>query len=65
MMATLQDFGLDFHHVSLLFYSMSAKSVARNTVLHSKTKLIDIRFHFLCDHSEKGNIDLHHVDTHR
>jgi hypothetical protein len=37
-------------------------SVAKNTVLHSKTKHIEVRFHFLCDHYEKGDIDLHHID---
>jgi hypothetical protein len=65
MMATLHDFGLDFHHVPLLCDSTSAISVAKNFVLHSKTKHIDVRFHFLRDHSKKGDVDLRHVDTHR
>ena len=37
--------------------------MAKNPVLHSKTKHIDIRFHFLRDHVEKGDIDLVHIDT--
>jgi hypothetical protein len=65
MMATFWYFGLDFHHVPLLCDSTSAISVAKNHVLHSKTKDIDVRFHFLRDHSEQGDIDLCHVDTHR
>jgi hypothetical protein len=32
-------------------------------VLHSKTKHIEVRYHFLRDHVEKGNIDLIHVPT--
>jgi hypothetical protein len=32
---------------------------------HSKTKNIDVHFHFLCDHYEKGDVDLRHVDTHQ
>jgi hypothetical protein len=44
MMATLRDFGLDFYHVPLLFDSMSAISVAKNNVLHSKTKHVDVAF---------------------
>jgi hypothetical protein len=40
-------------------------SVAKNLVLHSKTKHIDLRFHFLCEHSKQGDIDLRHVVTHR
>lgn len=58
MMATLQDFGLKFSYVPLLCDSTSAISVAKNLVLHSKTK------HFLRDHYEKGDIDLRHIDTH-
>jgi hypothetical protein len=65
MMATLREFGLDFHHVPLLCDSTSARSVAKNHVLHLKAKHIDVRFHFLRDHSEKDDIDLRHVDTHR
>ncbi|WVZ69788.1 hypothetical protein U9M48_018519, partial [Paspalum notatum var. saurae] len=34
--------------------------VAKNPVLHSRTKHIDVRFHFLRDHYEKGDIDLVH-----
>ena len=49
--------------MSLLCDSTSAISVAKNTILHSKTKHIEVRFHFLRDHYEKGDIDLHHVDT--
>jgi hypothetical protein len=51
-MGTLQNFGLDFHHVPLLCDSTTAISVAKNLVLHSKNKHIDVRFHFLRDHYE-------------
>jgi hypothetical protein len=42
---------------------MSAISVSKNPVLHSRTKHIDVRYHFLGDNVEKGNIDLIHVPT--
>ena len=58
MIATLKDFGLELTKVPLLCDSTSAISVAKNPVLH-----IDVRFHFLRDHYEKGDIDLRHVDT--
>jgi hypothetical protein len=32
-------------------------------MLHSKTKPIEVRHHFLRDNVEKGNIDLIHVPT--
>jgi hypothetical protein len=32
-------------------------------VLHSRNKHIEVRYHFLGDNVEKGNIDLIHVPT--
>ncbi|WVZ75916.1 hypothetical protein U9M48_023934 [Paspalum notatum var. saurae] len=61
MKATLSDFGLRFGRIPLLVDSTSVISVAKNPVLHSITKHIDVRFHFLRDHYEKGDIDLVHV----
>ncbi|WVZ90645.1 hypothetical protein U9M48_036929 [Paspalum notatum var. saurae] len=61
MKATLSDFGLRFKKIPLLVDSTSAISVAKNPILHSRTKHIDVRFHFLRDHYEKGDIDLVHV----
>ncbi|WVZ58643.1 hypothetical protein U9M48_008888 [Paspalum notatum var. saurae] len=61
MKATLSDFGLRFGRIPLLVDSTSPISVAKNPVLHSRTKHIDVRFHFLKDHYEKGDIDLIHV----
>jgi len=63
MIATLRDFGLDFTRVPLLCDSTSAISVAKNPVLHSKTKHIDVCFHFLRNHYEIGDIDIYHVVT--
>ncbi|WVZ58666.1 hypothetical protein U9M48_008909 [Paspalum notatum var. saurae] len=53
MKATLSDFGLSGLYVRYF--------VAKNPVLHSRTKHIDVRFHFSRDHYEKGDIDLVHV----
>ncbi|WVZ93592.1 hypothetical protein U9M48_039560 [Paspalum notatum var. saurae] len=61
MKATLNDFDLRFGRIPLLVDSTSAISVAKNPILHSRTKHIDVRFHFLRDHYEKGDIDLVHV----
>ncbi|WVZ76291.1 hypothetical protein U9M48_024278 [Paspalum notatum var. saurae] len=61
MKATLSDFGLRFGKIPLLVDSTSAISIAKNPVLHTRTKHIDVRFHFLRDHYEKKDIDLAHV----
>jgi hypothetical protein len=63
MVATLRDFGLDFKSVPLLCDNTSAISLANNPVQHSRTKHIDVRFHFLRDHNEKGDIELSYIDT--
>ncbi|WVZ93747.1 hypothetical protein U9M48_039704 [Paspalum notatum var. saurae] len=62
MKATLSDFGLRFGKIPLLVDSTSTISVAKNPALHSRTKHIDVRFHFLRDHYEKGDIDLVHIE---
>jgi hypothetical protein len=43
--------------------STSAISFAKNPVLHSRTKHIEVRYHFLRENVEKGSIDLIHVPT--
>ncbi|WVZ84722.1 LOW QUALITY PROTEIN: hypothetical protein U9M48_031715 [Paspalum notatum var. saurae] len=53
----------EFWRIPLLIDSTSAISVAKNPVLHSRTKHIDVKFHFLRDHYEKRDIDLIHVET--
>ncbi|KAI3669642.1 hypothetical protein L6452_40952 [Arctium lappa] len=43
--------------------STSAIAIANNPVLHSKTKHIDIRYHFIRDHVMNGDIELHFIPT--
>jgi hypothetical protein len=61
---TMSDFGEEYTHVPLQCDSTSAISVAKNPVLRSKTKHIEVRYHFLRDNVEKGKITLIHVPTH-
>ncbi|WVZ58327.1 hypothetical protein U9M48_008608 [Paspalum notatum var. saurae] len=58
MLATLRDYGLTYGRVPILCDSSSAISVAKNPVLHSRTKHIDVRYHFLRDNFKKGIIDI-------
>jgi hypothetical protein len=60
----MSHFSEEYTHVSLQCHSTSAISVAKNTVLHSKTKHIEVRYHFLKDNLEKGKIALIQVPTH-
>lgn len=63
IVATLKDYGVSLEKVPLLCDNTSAICIAKNPVQHSRTKHIEIRFHFLRDNYEKGNVALHHVDT--
>jgi hypothetical protein len=60
---TMSDFGEEYTHVPLQCDSTSAISVAKNPFLHSKTKHIEVRYHFQRDNKEKGMIALIHVPT--
>jgi hypothetical protein len=37
--------------------------MADNPVQHSRTKQIDIRYHFLRDHQQRGDIEIAYVST--
>jgi len=63
MRSTLADFGLVFDRVPLFCDNTSAINIAKNPVQHSRTKHIDVRYHFLRDNVEKGNIALEFVDS--
>ena len=43
----------------------SAINLAKNPIVHSRTKHIEIRHHFIRDHISKGDIELQFVDTAR
>jgi hypothetical protein len=38
--------------------------MADNPIEHSRTKHIDIRYHFLRDHQQKRDIEIAYVNTH-
>jgi hypothetical protein len=63
MWQTLRDFGYNLSKVPLLCDNESAICLADNPVEHSRTKHIDIRYHFLRDHQQKGDIDIFHIST--
>nr|ABA98045.1 retrotransposon protein, putative, unclassified [Oryza sativa Japonica Group] len=63
LLSTLKDYALTFEKVPLFCDNTSAINIAKNPVQHSRTKHIDIRFHFLRDHVEKGDVELQFLDT--
>ena len=63
MRQTLKDYGITYRHVPLLCDNESAIKISENPIDHPRTKHIDIRYHFLRDHVQKGDIDITHVGT--
>ncbi|WJX12869.1 hypothetical protein P8452_03321 [Trifolium repens] len=59
----LLDYDLKLQRVPILCDNTSAINLTKNPVLHSRTKHIEIRHHFLRDHVEKGDVVFEHVDS--
>jgi hypothetical protein len=60
MRQTLRDYGYKLSKVPLLCDNESAIRMADNPIEHSRTKHIDIRYHFL----RHPNIEIAYVSTH-
>ncbi|KAJ9548122.1 hypothetical protein OSB04_020665 [Centaurea solstitialis] len=63
MRTQLRDYGFKFDKIPIYCDSKSAIAISCNPVQHTKTKHIDIRYHFIKDHVEKGTIELYFVNT--
>lgn len=63
MKQTLKDFDVDFKCIPIKCDSTSAINLSKNPILHSRAKHIDIRYHFLRDHIQRGEIALDFVST--
>ncbi|KAI3715327.1 hypothetical protein L6452_22306 [Arctium lappa] len=61
MKTQLRDFGYNYKCVPIYCDSKSAFAITANPVQHSKTKHIDVHYHFIKDHVEKGDIEMHFV----
>ncbi|GJW44934.1 retrovirus-related pol polyprotein from transposon TNT 1-94 [Tanacetum coccineum] len=59
----LAHYDLLYDKVSLFCDNTSAIAISNNLILHSRTKHIDIRYHFIRDHILKGDIELYFVPT--
>ncbi|GJR10075.1 hypothetical protein Tco_0792727 [Tanacetum coccineum] len=60
MKSQLTDYDIIYERVP---DNTSAIAISNNPVLHSRTKHIDIRYHFIRDHILKGDIELHFIPT--
>ncbi|GJY14068.1 retrovirus-related pol polyprotein from transposon TNT 1-94 [Tanacetum coccineum] len=63
MRTQLLDYGYKYNQILIYYDSKSAIAISCNPVQHSKTKHIDIRYHFIKEHVEKGTVELYFVGT--
>ena len=63
MKQKLSDYGIVLDHIPIKCDNTSAINISKNPVLHSRTKHIEIRHHFIRDHVLKGDVVLECVDT--
>ncbi|GJY75197.1 retrovirus-related pol polyprotein from transposon TNT 1-94 [Tanacetum coccineum] len=63
MRSRLTDYGLRFNKIPMYCDNKSAIALCCNNVQHSRSKHIDIIFHFIKEHIENGVIELYFVNT--
>nr|GEZ92964.1 hypothetical protein [Tanacetum cinerariifolium] len=63
MRTQLTDYGFFYDKVPIYCDSKSEIAISCNLVQHTRTKYIDVRYHFIKDHVEKGTIELFFVGT--
>ncbi|GJU00954.1 retrovirus-related pol polyprotein from transposon TNT 1-94 [Tanacetum coccineum] len=63
MRSQLTDYGFGFNKIPMYCDNKSAIALCCNNVQHSRSKHIDIRFHFIKEHVENGVIKLYFVNT--
>src|ERR687886_229713 len=63
MQHQLADYGIIATKTPIFCDNTSAIAITNNPVLHSRTKHIDIRYHFIRDHVMKEDIELHFMPT--
>ena len=59
----IKDYGINQETMVMLCDNMSAINISKNPVQHSRTKHIDIRYHFIKDLVEQKIITLEYIDT--
>ncbi|GKC23988.1 retrovirus-related pol polyprotein from transposon TNT 1-94 [Tanacetum coccineum] len=63
MRTQLKDYGFNYNKIPLYCDSQSAIAISCNPVQHSRTKHINVRYHFIKEQVERGIIELYFVRT--
>ncbi|GJX36811.1 hypothetical protein Tco_0248368 [Tanacetum coccineum] len=63
MRTQLKDYGFNYKKMSLYCDSHSDIAISCNPMQHSRTKHINVHYHFIKEHVERGIIELHFFRT--
>ena len=63
MKIQLLDYGLSYSKTPIYWDNQSAIAMTGNLLQHSLTKHISIRYHFVREHVQSGEIEMHFVPT--
>ncbi|KAK6146550.1 hypothetical protein DH2020_020419 [Rehmannia glutinosa] len=63
MRQQLRDYDIEEREIPIMCDNTSAIAITQNPVLHSRTKHIDVRYHFIRDHVKKKDITLEYMST--
>lgn len=63
MKQIMSDYCIELNTVHIYCDNMSAINISKNLVLHSRTKHIDIRYHFIRELVESGTVQIDHITT--
>nr|GFC55528.1 copia protein [Tanacetum cinerariifolium] len=63
MRSQLSDYGLVFNKIPMYCDNKSAITLCCNNIQHSRSKHIDIRYHFIKEQVEQGVIELYFINT--
>ena len=63
MKQQLLDYGLYYQQIPILCDNISAINLTINPVMHSKTRHIQIHYHFIWDHVQRDDISLKSIQT--
>ena len=61
--AILSELGFDIKQITMCNDNMSSMQIIKNPTSHHRAKHIDVRFHFIRDHYQNGNISLQYIES--
>ena len=59
----LSELKVSLQQVTMCNDNMSSMQIIKNPTSHHRAKHIDVRFHFIRDHYENGNISLQYIES--